>query len=188
MSIESIMTALGYVVANWIGYGASFSTTTFQWRFPLAVQILFALLVLAAAPFLPGISSYLLSLFSCLPSSLESPRWLIEKDNDDRALALVKKLHFTGHNTDFVNNQFREMRDQIRVEKDQTVRSYTETLRRPAWRRRVFLACGVWIGVSLTGITVVNFYRERVISTFSCRHAYSISTRSQHVHQEPRFR
>lgn len=57
MSIESIMTALGYVVANWIGYGASFSTTTFQWRFPLAMQIVFALLVLFAAPFLPGIAS-----------------------------------------------------------------------------------------------------------------------------------
>ncbi|RHZ67846.1 hypothetical protein CDV55_102526 [Aspergillus turcosus] len=141
MSIESIMTALGYVVANWIGYGASFSTTTFQWRFPLAVQILFALLVLFAAPFLP-----------------ESPRWLIEKDNDDLAYALVKKLHFTGENTDFINQQFKEMRDQICVEKEQTVRSYKEIWKRPAWRRRVFLACGVWIGVSLSGITVVNFY------------------------------
>lgn len=54
MSIESIMTAFGYVIANWVGYGASFSTTVFQWRFPLAVQVLFALLVLTAAPFLPG--------------------------------------------------------------------------------------------------------------------------------------
>ena len=54
MSVESIMTALGYVIANWVGYGASFSKTSFQWRFPLAVQVLFALLVLLAAPFLPG--------------------------------------------------------------------------------------------------------------------------------------
>lgn len=54
------------------------------------------------------------------------------------------------------------MRDQIRVEKEQTVRSYKEIWKRPAWRRRVFLACGVWIGVSLSGITVVNFYRQRV--------------------------
>ena len=38
MSIESIMTALGYVIANWIGYGSSFSKTSFQWRFPLAMQ------------------------------------------------------------------------------------------------------------------------------------------------------
>lgn len=66
MSIESIMTAFGYVVANWIGYGASFSTTTFQWRFPLAVQIFFALLVLFAAPFLPGIFSFIVLSFLVL--------------------------------------------------------------------------------------------------------------------------
>lgn len=88
-----------------------------------------------------------------LPTFLESPRWLIEKDNDELAFALLKKLHFTGDNTDFINKQFQEMRDQIRVEKEQTVRSYKGILMRPAWRRRVFLACGVWIGVSLTGIT-----------------------------------
>lgn len=54
MSVESIMTALGYVIANWVGYGSSFSTTSFQWRFPLSVQVIFAALVLVAAPFLPG--------------------------------------------------------------------------------------------------------------------------------------
>ena len=54
MSIESIMTAFGYVIANWVGYGSSFSHTSFQWRFPLSIQVVFALLILLAAPFLPG--------------------------------------------------------------------------------------------------------------------------------------
>jgi Na+(H+)/acetate symporter ActP len=56
MSIESIMTAFGYVIANWVGYGCSFTHTSFQWRFPLSVQVLFALIILLAAPFLPGMS------------------------------------------------------------------------------------------------------------------------------------
>jgi hypothetical protein len=54
MSIESIMTAFGYVIANWVGYGCSFSSTSFQWRFPLSIQVVFALIILLAAPFLPG--------------------------------------------------------------------------------------------------------------------------------------
>lgn len=54
MSIESIMTAFGYVIANWIGYGSSFNDTSFQWRFPLSIQVLFALIVLCAGPWLPG--------------------------------------------------------------------------------------------------------------------------------------
>ncbi|KAH8903102.1 general substrate transporter [Coniochaeta sp. PMI_546] len=54
MSIESIMTAFGYVIANWVGYGSSFSKTSFQWRFPLSMQVVFALIILLATPFLPA--------------------------------------------------------------------------------------------------------------------------------------
>lgn len=64
MSIESIMTAFGYVIANWVGYGCSFSSTSFQWRFPLSMQVVFALIILLAAPFLPGTS--------CLNSGITS--------------------------------------------------------------------------------------------------------------------
>ena len=72
----------------------------------------------------------------------------------------MKKLHFTGKNEEFVRNEFHEMRDQILIEKENTVRSYKEAFAKPSWRKRIFLACGIWIGVSLTGITSVNFYRK----------------------------
>lgn len=146
MSVESIMTAFGYVIANWVGYGCSFTTTSFQWRFPLAVQVFFALLVLCAAPFLP-----------------ESPRWLIEKGEYDHARELVRRLHAVGDNSEFLDREFQEMKDQIIFEKETMVRSYREAFSKPSWRRRIFLACGAWIGVSITGITVVNFYREPLI-------------------------
>jgi hypothetical protein len=50
------------------------------------------------------------------------------------------------------------MRDQILIEKENTVRSYKEAFAKPSWRKRILLACGIWVGVSLTGITSVNFY------------------------------
>ncbi|KAL2016689.1 hypothetical protein VTK56DRAFT_3191 [Thermocarpiscus australiensis] len=146
MSIESIMTAFGYVIANWVGYGSSFADSSFQWRFPLSIQVVFALIILLATPFLP-----------------ESPRWLIERGEYSRAFELVKKLHFTGKNEDFVRNEFHEMRDQILIEKENTVRSYKEAFAKPSWRRRILLACGIWVGVSLTGITSVNFYLNTFI-------------------------
>lgn len=102
----------------------------------------------------------------------ESPRWLIEQGEYNHAFELVKKLHFTGKNEEFVRNEFHEMRDQILIEKENTVRSYKEAFAKPSWRKRIFLACGIWVGVSLTGITSVNFYckcplREQHIQTKS---------------------
>lgn len=81
----------------------------------------------------------------------------------------MRRLHFTGANDQFIAREFQEMRDQILAEKEQTVRSYREVFAKPSWRRRVLLACGVWIGVSLTGITVVNFYRESPVIIISVR-------------------
>ncbi len=50
------------------------------------------------------------------------------------------------------------MRDQSLAVKENTIRSYKEAFRSPAGGDG--LACGVWIGVSVSGITVRNFYRE----------------------------
>ena len=93
-------------------------------------------------------------------SPAESPRWLIEKGREEKAYSLVRKLHYTGLNDEFVRREFQEMRDQVLAEQANTVRSYREAFSKPSWRKRILLACGVWIGVSLSGITVLNFYRK----------------------------
>lgn len=85
---------------------------------------------------------------------------MIERGEYEHAYKLVQKLHFTGKNEDFVRNEFHEMRDQILIEREHTVRSYKEAFAKPSWRKRIILACGIWVGVSLTGITSVNFYRK----------------------------
>jgi hypothetical protein len=58
---------------------------TFAWRFPLAVQVLFPLIVLAGYGILPY-----------------SPRWLISKGRDDEALATLQRLHSKKGDTDHV--------------------------------------------------------------------------------------
>jgi len=35
--LQQFMLSWGYFAAQWIGYGSSFSKTTFQWRFPLCM-------------------------------------------------------------------------------------------------------------------------------------------------------
>jgi hypothetical protein len=66
-------------------YYTNVAHATFAWRFPLAVQILFPLIVLACSGLLPY-----------------SPRWLLSKGRDDEALATLERLHSKKGDTDHV--------------------------------------------------------------------------------------
>lgn len=58
VSLKGLMTAFGYLIANWIGYAGSFAVGDARWRIPLAMQIPPAMALLGLAMLLP-----------------ESPRW-----------------------------------------------------------------------------------------------------------------
>lgn len=73
--IEGGVIAFGTLIAYWIDYGASYGSDDLTWRFPIAFQILFALIICIPMIFLP-----------------ESPRWLLShgrvKDADKVISAL----------------------------------------------------------------------------------------------------
>ena len=58
VSMKGLQTAIGYLIANWIGYAGSHAVGDAQWRIPLAMQIPPAVLLLILTAFLP-----------------DSPRW-----------------------------------------------------------------------------------------------------------------
>lgn len=58
VALKGLLTAAGYLVANWIGYAGSFANGDVQWRIPLAMQLPPAIMLLGLTVFLP-----------------DSPRW-----------------------------------------------------------------------------------------------------------------
>lgn len=66
----------GVMVAYWVDYGMSYVTSGAQWRFPISVQIFFALSTIALIAVLP-----------------ESPRWLIYHDLHSEAKEIFSRLH-----------------------------------------------------------------------------------------------
>lgn len=73
--IEGGIIAFGTMIAYWIDYGCSYGSQDLSWRFPIAFQIFFGLVVVLAMIGLP-----------------ESPRWLLSKDRPDEALKVIAAL------------------------------------------------------------------------------------------------
>ncbi|KAK8120031.1 general substrate transporter [Apiospora kogelbergensis] len=135
-----LMLSWGFFVAQWLGYGCSFVTTQFSWRFPLAFQNLPGLILVSGIFFLQ-----------------ESPRWLLEKDRSEEALQSLQKLR-SGLDEHVIELEFREIRDVILADRELGNVTWTSIVTKPTWRKRLLLGCGVQAFGPLSGINVINYY------------------------------
>ncbi|KAJ5240842.1 general substrate transporter [Penicillium citrinum] len=144
------MLSWGYLVAQWLGYGCSYVDNAFQWRFPLAFQCIPGLILAGGVWFLN-----------------ESPRWLMEKDRHDEALATLQRLHGDGtpEKEQYIELEFQEIRDAIDAERATTKITWTSIITKPSWRRRLILGCGVQAFGPLSGINVINYYGTRIYAS-----------------------
>ncbi|OJJ07463.1 hypothetical protein ASPVEDRAFT_202274 [Aspergillus versicolor CBS 583.65] len=138
------MLSWGFLVAQWLGYGCSFSTNEFSWRFPLAFQNIPGLILVAGIWFLD-----------------ESPRWLMEKDRHEEAKAVLTRIR-KGESAETIDLEFREIRDVIAADRAAGNTSWKTILTKPSWRRRLILGCGVQAFGPLSGINVINYYGPRI--------------------------
>lgn len=83
--IEGGVIAFGTLVAYWIDYGCSYGSDNLVWRFPIAFQIVFGLVLVFGMIWLP-----------------ESPRWLLTRDRHEegvRVIAALRGLEVDDHET-----------------------------------------------------------------------------------------
>ncbi|KAH6698456.1 general substrate transporter [Leptodontidium sp. MPI-SDFR-AT-0119] len=153
------MLSWGFLVAQWLGYGCSFSTSAFQWRFPLAFQCLPGIVLLVGIRFLS-----------------ESPRWLLEKDRFDEARAILQRLHGDGtpEGDQFVELEFREIQDVIAADRAATTIRWSSILTKPTWRKRLLLGCGVQAFSALSGINVINYFGPQIYKSLGISNQVSL--------------
>lgn len=134
---------LGQALASYMGL-AFFSiggSGSIQWRGPLGIQAIFPLISLATVYWLP-----------------ESPRWLLMRDQAEKAETVVLNLHCsTPAMKDYAIAEFFQMRTQSEFERTLDASWYI-CLTKPSYRKRFVMCCLYGAISQSTGLLVISAY------------------------------
>lgn len=107
------MNIAGFSLSNWITYGFSFLHGSVVWRFPIAFQLLFSIVLFSTVPWLP-----------------ESPRWLLAHGYEEEGVAVLIALEGDGVTAKdaVIADQKEEILEAVRLERE-TAPSLKDMLR-----------------------------------------------------------
>ncbi|KAI9358821.1 general substrate transporter [Pilaira anomala] len=144
VAFEASLLTVGVAIAYWLEYGLYFVPGEFAWRFPLAFQMVFAIVL--------GIASFILP---------ESPRWLQAHGYEDECKDVLARLWADGDVTHpRCMAEWEEIRDGIELERREGVSSYVELFKKGKMnnRYRVLLGMGGQLIQQFGGINVISYY------------------------------
>ncbi|KAL3448294.1 general substrate transporter [Aspergillus insuetus] len=151
--LEMVMNIAGFMLVNWINFGLSFYQGAIAWRFPIAFQFIFIIILMATVPWLP-----------------ESPRWLMQQGQSIEALHVLAAIEGKSVNDAYISTQRNEIEYSIYYERENAVRwrdllfsktttngTNTNTL------RRLLLGAGTQFMQQLEGINIMSYYLPTVL-------------------------
>lgn len=143
LTLQGTVTILGVVIAYWQDYGTSFYSGSFQWRFPLSFQAVFAILLVLQIIGLP-----------------ETPRWLVQHDHYDEARKVVSDLRNTSLDDPEVSAIILDIRTGLEEEQKGGPFKFRELF---TWGqdqnfRRLLITISIELGQQWTGSNMINYY------------------------------
>ncbi|RKU47312.1 hypothetical protein DL546_002285 [Coniochaeta pulveracea] len=147
-ALQQFMLGIGALVAGWISYGTFHLHGSAQWRIPLGLQILPAV-VLAC----------LILLFP------ESPRWLLDHGKEEKGLKTLARLHSQGNVDDpWVKAEFAQIQESITFEHEHEAKSYLELFTNRSSFRRLFIACALQASIQMTGVSAIQYFSVTIFN------------------------
>ncbi|KIM92559.1 hypothetical protein OIDMADRAFT_107106 [Oidiodendron maius Zn] len=138
----------GSTIAAWTTFGTLQLQSNLSWRLPSLFQFIPSFIQVVLIWFLP-----------------ESPRFLISRDQNEKALAIMTKYHANGNpESEWLRFEFSEIRASLRLEKESAKSQWKDLFKTPGNRRRMLIciSCGLFSQLSGTGL--VSYYLGKVLN------------------------
>lgn len=152
VGMNGILIASGYALASYMGlaFNSIHDNPEAQWRGPLGMALVFAMLMIVLLPFIP-----------------ESPRWLLINDRQEEAWKIIKDIHDNPHDPEheFARREFYQIRKQIELDRKLDC-SWIQMFRKPSYRKRSLLAIGYSFLGESTAMLVIANYSSTLYSKF----------------------
>lgn len=139
---------VGYSTSIWVDYAFSFLENDWSWRLPLWVQVVMG--------FLLYLGTFVI---------VETPRWLLDHDEDIEGMIVISDLYADGDVEDEVAKlEYRQIKENVliaRVEGGE--RSYRYMLTKYA--KRVSVACFSQMFAQMNGINIISYYAPMIFES-----------------------
>jgi sugar porter (SP) family MFS transporter len=133
---------IGQITAAAIALGTVNIHNNWAWRLPSLLQIVPSLLQITTVFLLP-----------------ESPRYLVSKERDEEAAAILIKYHAEGDaESVLVQAEIVQIRETIHTEMAASKQSWMELLSSAGMRRRVLITAFIGLFTQLSGNTLLSYY------------------------------
>ena len=151
-SLQQFFDGIGQIFATWISYGCyagwNASGDSKEWRVPLAIQIIPAVIL--------GLFVFMIP---------ESPRWLCDHDKWDKGLANLAQLHANGDIHDpYVIAEFNLIQAQIVEEHAHQRKTYFDLFKDWPNCRRTILVMAIQGGCQLAGGSVIRYFSPQIFA------------------------
>ena len=145
MAFETSLVIAGVMVSYWIDFGISFvDPNPVAWRFPIAFQLVFSLIIMATIMSLP-----------------ESPRWLMLKSRHEEATAAVSALYDLPPDDSTLKDELNAMSTTLEISKGSGISQIFSNGPLQNFTR-TSIALSIQILSQLTGINIITYYAASI--------------------------
>lgn len=131
-------------------YGTSFTESSFQWRFPLGFQAVFAICLILQVIGLP-----------------ETPRWLVQHDRHEEAREVLGAIRDQPTESEEISKTVLDIQTALEEEQKEGPFQFMELF---SWGqvqnlRRMFITITIELGQQFTGSNMINYYAPVMFQT-----------------------